>query len=134
MSLDHSEQGKKNMKRSEIIPIIKRTTRQNMTRMEAFDAFIKAEPLINLDWSSFKRVWPMVHPKPAPKPAPKPKTIYLLSCNKCHGVGELWYYRHYRGGVCFDCKGKGKIRINKTTFDAYKNDERPHVRNLVSLA
>ena len=100
------------MKKSEILPFIRRNTRPEMARMEAYNAFCVAEPLIRLDWHGFKLAWPLVHP---PKPKPKPKTAptreTFQSCAKCYGVGNLWAFKHIRGGVCFDCNGRGKIKI-----------------------
>jgi RecJ-like exonuclease len=32
-----------------------------------------------------------------------------VSCPKCGGSGEIELYRNTRGGVCFDCGGKGVV-------------------------
>lgn len=117
------------MKLREILPIIKRTTAPEMSRMDAFRAFEKAEPLISLDWHSFKKAWPLVHPT-TPEVASSP--AYFLECAKCYGKGEIPAFRHVRSGTCFECSGRGKHKIPRKTFDEYKNHEDPRVRSVVS--
>ena len=112
------------MKQKEIAPIIKITTRPSMSRMEAFNAFCKAEPLISLDWQSFKRVWPSVHPAPV--------LSHFLQCNKCDGVGTIRAFRHVQAGVCFDCKGRGKSKISAKEALLFSNHSDPRVRAMLS--
>jgi len=113
------------MKKKEITPIIKRTTRPSMSRMEAFKAFCKAEPLISLDWQSFKRVWPTVHPKTS--------HTLLLRCGKCSGTGELPHFKHIKGGLCFDCNGRGKNQVTKKEWEAFKNSDDPRVQEMATV-
>jgi hypothetical protein len=36
------------------------------------------------------------------------------TCNKCNGAGQINAFRHYAGGVCFDCKGSGQVVASAT--------------------
>lgn len=35
-------------------------------------------------------------------------------CTKCHGTGTIGFYSHIAGGVCFQCKGEGRISYKPT--------------------
>jgi len=41
-----------------------------------------------------------------------------VTCDKCSGKGHLSYHMNVENGICFPCKGTGKIL-------AYKNDRKP---------
>lgn len=39
--------------------------------------------------------------------------MFTSECSKCSGKGEIAMYRGIAGGVCFSCRGTGKI-VTKT--------------------
>lgn len=36
------------------------------------------------------------------------KTV-SVECGKCEGKGNLWFWGHRDNGVCYQCKGTGKV-------------------------
>lgn len=42
-------------------------------------------------------------------------TQHLGTCSKCDGKGRIRAFSHYADGVCFWCKGAGKLPASATT-------------------
>lgn len=44
--------------------------------------------------------------------------LHVTDCGKCDGQGYIEEYKHYKGGVCFECYGKGYVFAlkDKSTF------------------
>jgi hypothetical protein len=40
---------------------------------------------------------------------------HLVECPRCMGRGVIEAFGHYANGVCFQCKGEGKVRAPKIT-------------------
>ncbi len=56
----------------------------------------------------------------------------LVTCGRCSGKGFVRGFEHIHDGVCYDCRGAGKVKVSTATIAANRKPRASVIREIKS--